>query len=925
MNHSPNSYRMAGLLRRQFQILSPGTVLLVAIVLLTSLLLALWPRFAASSTTAELHQALSSLSPEIRNPQAISSDQLAVGPAPEGATSALPEDLANTYGAFEAAVNEDAASAGAAVSGLLGAPRFRTTSRPGTITNPPDGVGTLELSLTVDPFAADHLGLVEGKAPSPVEESSLERVYQGEGEPVEVQALISRELAEEAGWKVGETRQLKSDAPVDLLIVPTGIFEPKDPESDYWAMNPEATSPSIGFDSQHNTTISAQVLVDPSSTEAAGLLFNGVRTHLWHPLELSGLTAGTASSVEEQLALYTGNERVLEVPERTGPYRNMTSARFETEAPAVISDVLGRTDSARGITTMMAAGPLGIALATLLLAVRIVVGRRRTTLALASARGASVWQLRGGMALEGLALGLPAAVIGVGLALVLVPGPMDTGTWLLPLLFGLSPAALLGLGPLADDSGGAAAEPPSRTARHIRWALELLVLVAAGLAWWLLDRPGRAGTAAEPLLAAAPLLLALLVCLVVLRLMPLPLAWLVRSRHSRAGLSGFLGPARALRAPAGGMVAVLALLLGLSMATFSAITLSTLDHGIESTARAVVGADLRLTGTAFSAEQSAAVANIPWVSDTAGLSSSRRITLKADSGSSTVRLVAADADRLGQVQADYPGAIDPDSLVELGLAGADPLSIIASDSLGLSVGDTAELDIMHGTTVRVVAVVPSAPGPTPDDQWVLADRKSLAQASGIDLAARRLLIDVDDGADTAALQDRITALPAFDGASRLTATTPGAQSADLLTSPTTAGLKTSLVVLVLFSTLLCALVVLLVAAGNAPARNRLLALLRTLGFPARDDAKLLFWELGPTLAAAAIGGVPLGLLLPHLLSGAIDLLPFTRGAAPPGLFLDASLLSALLGSLVAVVLLSVAVAAWSARRHRTSTLLRIGD
>ncbi|WP_417234120.1 hypothetical protein [Arthrobacter sp.] len=49
------------------------------------------------------------------------------------------------------------------------------------------------------------------------------------------------------------------------------------------------------------------------------------------------------------------------------------------------------------------------------------------------------------------------------------------------------------------------------------------------------------------------------------------------------------------------------------MATFSALTLSTLDHGIESTARTAIGADVRVGAAGFTADQVAAIADVPGV------------------------------------------------------------------------------------------------------------------------------------------------------------------------------------------------------------------------------------------------------------------------------------------------------------------------
>ena len=54
--------------------------------------------------------------------------------------------------------------------------------------------------------------------------------------------------------------------------------------------------------------------------------------------------------------------------------------------------------------------------------------------------------------------------------------------------------------------------------------------------------------------------------------------------------------------------------------------------------------------------------------------------------------------------------------------------------------------------------------------------------------------------------------------------------------------------------LLCAIAVVLTLVLNAPARARLLALLKTLGAPPRSGAGIVSWELVPLCVAAIVAG-----------------------------------------------------------------------
>src|SRR5690606_23045854 len=125
-----------------------------------------------------------------------------------------------------------------------------------------------------------------------------------------------------------------------------------------------------------------------------------------------------------------------------------------------------------------------------------------------------------------------------------------------------------------------------RSASRWRWVLEVAVLALAAVSTWrLLDRGSRGDAATDSgidlLAAATPVLLALAACVLALRLCPLPLAALTATLRGRATLTPFLGAARALRDPSGGLVPALAVVLGTTIALVSAVLLSTVTRGAE--------------------------------------------------------------------------------------------------------------------------------------------------------------------------------------------------------------------------------------------------------------------------------------------------------------------------------------------------------
>ncbi len=85
---------------------------------------------------------------------------------------------------------------------------------------------------------------------------------------------------------------------------------------------------------------------------------------------------------------------------------------FTTSAPLTIESALLRIDSTSAIVALIAGGPLAVALVVLALTSRMLALRRRPSIMLAAARGASVKQLGVLLAIEGLVIGLVGAVGG---------------------------------------------------------------------------------------------------------------------------------------------------------------------------------------------------------------------------------------------------------------------------------------------------------------------------------------------------------------------------------------------------------------------------------------------------------------------------------------------------------------------------------
>ena len=286
-----------------------------------------------------------------------------------------------------------------------------------------------------------------------------------------------------------------------------------------------------------------------------------------------------------------------------------TPLRFSTALDRTLDEFLAQAQPANTLFAILAAGPLGVALAVLVLGVRLVLGRRRDALALMAARGASPLRLRT----------RPRARRRDRLGPRGRPRPRRRAA-----------AHAARRAGDALDRGGAAlraraarrARDRSRRARTARrpaaasappdgagaGCVEVIVVGLAVLGVVALFQrgiaPRDAGLGVDPLLAVTPILIALAACLIVLRIYAVPLGWLARSLRRRPGAVAYIGSTSAVRSRAGGLWPVFALVVGVSITVFSVSILSTERSGIEDGARARVGADLSVTAaTTFTDDQ----------------------------------------------------------------------------------------------------------------------------------------------------------------------------------------------------------------------------------------------------------------------------------------------------------------------------------
>src|SRR5699024_10640003 len=402
-------------------------------------------------------------------------------------------------------------------------------------------------------------------------------------------------------------------------------------------------------------------------------------------------------------------------------------------------------------------------------------------------------------------------------------------------------------------------------------------------------------------------------------LLPLPLGALHAAARRGRGLSAFLGSARTIREGGLAMVPLFALVVGTAIAVFATTMITTLQHGTDAGARAEVGADVRLTGERFNAEDVQTVSEVDGVSATTTASTAPSIPLYQGDDYERVTVYAVESSTQGEVQTDVPGAVVlPDDFGELD-QGALPV-IVSSNPVVDADKDPFLLFDEH-VPITVVEQADAAPGLlVQSTDWVLADLTQLRDLTGLALLPRTVLVDIDDDADP---QQVVADLETVIG-DRATIESPSQSAADFAASPAASSMQVGFVAALVLCVLLAVAAIVMTLVLAAPARGRLLAVLRTLGVPPRTAGRLVAWETVPVVVAAMVSGTAVGLALPYLVIAGIDLRPFTGAHTQPPVVYDPLLLVGVLVALAVVLALCVWLATVVARRLSLS-VLRIGE
>ncbi|MFI2612653.1 hypothetical protein [Kitasatospora sp. NPDC018619] len=600
------------------------------------------------------------------------------------------------------------------------------------------------------------------------------------------------------------------------------------------------------------------------------------------------------------------------------------------------------------------AGVAGVATVVLFLAAALTTDRRAAEIELLRARGGSRTGVLRRLVAEGAATVLPAAVLATVLALVLLPTPRWERAVLAALVTAL--VALLAFPVRAVLLWSR--RRPAGGRRRLVGELAVLAVTAAAVAEVRRRGVGQTGAGVDPLLAAAPLLLAVTGGLLLARIEPVAVGRLAALAGRGRGLVGFLGLARAARDGSGrrkpSVLPLLALLIAVTTTGFGATVLDTVDHVRLRAARLTTGGDIGVSLPDYASLTepfTTAAAALPGVRASTGA----WIEPKA-------RLFGADQD---YVEAYLVVVSDPTAYAEIArtlgvgefdparLAGAPggpdtPVPALVSRDLAVRLAaEPSRARTLNGNDLHlsVAATVDATPAlPDPGKPFVvvpagpawerLPDTRRVTEWFAVG--------DVDPDRVRTALRDNSGARPVglakliADGATAVGKDTHGLPAGYTVHSSreSAAALGDDPVQraagrLFWYASASAAgfalLAVLLTLLRAAPDRTAVLARLRTMGLRPRQGLALVLAEALPQTLAAAAGGGLVALAAAALLGGAFDI--STLVGARVGDAVTPLLLPVLLptAGLALLVGLGVVVETLVAGRRRIATELRAGD
>jgi putative ABC transport system permease protein len=749
---------------------------------------------------------------------------------------------------------------------------------------------------------------------------------------VVLQVAVTGATAARYGLRPGSRLGMAPDVTLEV----TGIVTPADPGSAFWGVDPIAAVPELSSPSRPGGPPSAGLpywkgscFIGPAEVPLVENALPVGQMQVWSvvPLSVAHLSADQVTGLTGRLngalavgALSSDNELTL-ADQMTLSSGLLPVLEGFTAQDQAIGDVLG----------LMFVSLAAIGIVAVVLAGALVASRRGPEFAVMRARGASLRQVALRALAASAALTLPAAAAGAGLAVWLTPGQDTAVAWWLggcALAAALTGLPVVATVRLRAASGGRrrrahlTAGAAGATARRIAVARRLVVeggLAAAAVGGIIvLRRQGLSAGNVDVFSSGAPVLVAILAAIVVVRVYPVGLRMLLRLARGRNGVSAFVGLSRATRTAPAAVAVVFALVLALAVVAFGAMIDDAVHRGDVAESWREVGADAVINASTSPRALTPAVAR-----DIAAVPGGARTAVVAVSqgtlaSGSVITVAVVDPVAYARLVAGTPAPAFPAASLAR-RAGLVPVLVSAAEALpprgtGLTIG-ARTLTVRPAGRARAVPGVAAVPGATAGSfvvlpAWALggaAPSPSVMLVVGPHLDDGLLATTVRRALPGASVTDRQSALAALTGAPLPTA------ARDAIIEGAAAAAAFS------------ALILLISLLMSAPSRDMTLARLATMGLARRQARWLVGMETVPQVVAAIVGGVASALVLGPLIAPSISLSAFTGSGSGVAITTEPAPLIMCAAGLILVAAAALAAQFLIARRRGVARSLRVGE
>jgi putative ABC transport system permease protein len=722
--------------------------------------------------------------------------------------------------------------------------------------------------------------------------------------------------------------------PVTLFV--TAIVRARDGGSTFWQQDTTIVRPSL-----EQLTLNSprywigEVIADPDQLAALQNVFGGIGLSMqWEfPLDVAGLDADQAQGLYQALNRATTTTPTLTTLAPAASELTVTSPLLGDLALFLSTQAATET-----VLQILFVSLIVVGVAVILLAARMIVDRRDGELTMLRARGGSLWQVAGLMLRGAVVAAGPGVLAGAALAIALVPGGTSLDGW--PLA-AIAIAAALGGAPLiavwrhrraAPASNpalitGAETRRAAGPARPWRRLVIEVTAVAASVAGLVVLRnqgvpAGGPGTGADLFLTITPVLVAIPVVVVMLRLYPLAIRGLLALSARRSGATGFVALSRAARSSLAGALPAFALVLTLSLATFAGMVNQGIRSGEVTASWHATGADVLIQAgsgdTSVTPGAVQAIRAVPGVRHATAVWATnwftpfgQQVTVIAVDPASYAAVVADTpfsafpADRIGQAA---PGTVLPSGATVPVLASPSARTV-----LDQAAGQLDASSAMGPLTVRVTGILGDTPALPAGGPFVIMPLRGLPGPAGA--AAPNLLLATGSAID----QARLTAVANRTIPDNVIRFRSSALAA-LAGLPLQHGAGLIITLIIVAATALGLFVVILGLALGSTERGLTLARLTVMGHDRTTG--LVMAEAMPAVITAVVAGAVCAVALPRVIGSAIDLSAFTGSSAPVQLQPDPLALGLPAAIIVVLALGVLAVEARALRRRDISGMLR---